>query len=141
MNATQGLIKAYRVDNAGGVTQYAAVVASSVPTNGNCSLPGALNAPRFLGFTVEAQPNQYKGVAVQKTQIARATANGTIAYGDRLIIATAAGDVKSVEAQIAAGLQNPAIVYNVVGRAEESAVAGQVFAVWVQPETVALAVS
>jgi len=140
MNATQGLIKAYRVDNAGGVTQYAAVVASTVPTNGNCKLPAAANAVGFLGFTVEAQPNQYKACAVQKTGIARAVAGGTIAYGDRVVINGTLGDVKSAEAAIVAGAGTYG-AQNVVGRAEESAVAGQIFAVWICPETIIQPVS
>jgi hypothetical protein len=143
MNATQLLVKAYQVDNAGGVTQYAAVVVNaSTDGKSHCKLPTAANVPGFLGFTLEAQPNQYKGAAVQKSGIARATANGTIAYGDRLVIASTAGDVKSVEATIAAGpLDATATEYNVVGRAEESAVNGQIFGVWITPETVTLAVS
>jgi hypothetical protein len=141
VNATQGLVKSYRCDNVGGITQYAAVVVSAT-TDGNCRLPTATNVPGFLGFTLELQPNQFKAVATQKSGIARAVANGAIARGDRCVIATAAGDVKSVEAIIAAGpLDATPTEYNVVGRSEETAVTGQIFAIWICPETVALAAS
>jgi len=140
MNATQTLVKAYRIENAGGVGQYVAVVQGS-NADGNCQIPAAANAPRFLGITLEAQPNQLKGVAVQKEGIARATAHGAIARGDRLSIGSNAGDLASYETLIAAGLESPATEYNVVGYAEEGAVAGQIFAVWLHPHTVALAAS
>lgn len=138
MNASPGITKTYLVEAA--VTQYAAVVVGA-NADGNCKLPAAANAAGFLGFTLEGQSNVGKGIAVQKNGIARAVANGTITRGDRLIIASNTGDVKSAETEIAAGLENPAKELNVVGRAEESAVNGQTFAVWVTPETVPLAVS
>jgi len=140
MNASSGaLVKSYKIENAAGVTQYAAVV-QGANADGNCKLPTAANAKGFLGFTLEAQPNQLKGVAVQKTGIARAVANGAITRGDRLAIASVAGDVKSVEAIVTAG-PGIASTNEVVGRAEESAVTGQIFAVFVNPETVPIAVS
>jgi hypothetical protein len=140
MNATRGLEKAYYIENAAGVGQYVAVV-QGANAEGNCQIPTAANAPRFLGITTETQPNQLKAVAVQKSNIARAIAHGTIARGDRVCIGSNAGDLASYEALIAAGLETPATEYNVVGYAEESAIAGQVFAVWLQPHTVALAQS
>jgi hypothetical protein len=138
VNASQGLVKSYKVDVS--ATQYQAVVAGATG-NGYCKTPAAANAPGFLGFTLEPQPNAGKGVAVQKTGIARAVANGNIAYGDRCAIASNAGDVASEEAAVAAALAAAATVINIVGRAEESAVAGQIFAIWIEPESVALAVS
>ena len=143
MNATQGLVKSYKCD-APITAQYSAVVvgtSGSSPGYANCTLPAGANAKGFLGIALETQSVAGRGVAVQKNAIARAIANGAIAAGDRCIIASAAGDVKSVEALIAAGLENPATEYYVVGRAEEPAVNGQIFALWLLPETVALAVS
>jgi hypothetical protein len=137
MNATQGLVKAYRIDDAAGVGQYVAVVCGA--SDGNCKKPGAANAAGFLGFTLEAQPNQYKGVAVQKSGIARAIANGTITRGDRLGIASSSGDVKSVES-VVTHAPGTASVQNVIGTAEESAASGQTFAVWIAPCVVNIAV-
>lgn len=139
MNATQGLVKAYITENTS-TTQYAAVIVGA-NADGNCRLPTAANQAGFLGITLESQVVAGRGVAVQKSGIARAVANGSIARGDRCVIASVAGDVKSAETLIAAGLENPATEYNVVGRAEETAVTGQVFALWLTPETVALALS
>jgi len=138
MNASQGLVKAYRIEDAAGVLQYVAVVNGAA--DGNCKKPAAANAQGFLGFTLEAQPNQYKGVAVQKSGIARATANGSITRGDAVAIATSAGDVKSVQAVVSAGPGTASTNY-VIGSAEESAVNGQTFAVWVNPGVVAIAAS
>jgi hypothetical protein len=92
---------------------------------------------KFLGVTLEAQATQYKGVAVQKSGIARVLGHGVITRGDRVAIYSSAGDVYSVEALIAAiTVGGAATLWNVVGRAEESAVDGQVLAVWLVPETV-----
>ena len=75
-----------------------------------------------------------------KHGLARATAGGAITRGDRLVIESASGKVKSVEAQIAAG---PGVVatLNIVGLAEDSAVAGDVFPVWIAPSTVIIPAS
>jgi len=138
MNATQGLVKSYLVEAA--VTQYQAVV-QGANADGNCANPGAANAAGFLGFTLEPQANVGKGAAVQKSGIARAVANGGITRGDRVAIASNAGDVSSVEAAIAGTVTGAGavITYNVVGRAEETAVNGQIFAVWITPESAPLA--
>ena len=59
-----------------------------------------------------------------------------------MVIASAAGDVKSVESTIAAGLETPATEWNVVGRAENTTVnTGDTVYVFVLPETVPLAAS
>jgi hypothetical protein len=140
MNATQGLVKSYITENAS-TTQYAAVIVGA-NADGNCRLPTAANQAGFLGFTLESQQVAGRGVATQKSGIARASANGAISRGDRCVIATSAGDVKSVESTIGAGpLDASPTEYNVVGRAEETAVAGQIFAIWITPETVPLAAS
>ena len=140
MNATQGLVKAYITEAA--VTQYMAVV-QGANADGNCAAPGAANAAGFLGFTLEpvVTANIGKGVAVQKSGIARAVANGGITRGDRCVIASSAGDVASAEAAIAGTVTGAGAVVteNVVGRAEETAINGQIFAIWITPESVALA--
>lgn len=130
--------KGYKID--GPVTQYQAVVASSV-TSGNVMSPAAANAGKFMGVTTEARPTAGMGVDVQKMGQVRVVANGAITQGDRLVIASAAGDVKSVETLIAVGTESPATEYNVVGRAETAAINGQIFFMWIGPETVPLALS
>jgi hypothetical protein len=139
MNASNGLVKSYKIDDAAGVGQYVVVVQGA--NDGCCKKPAAANAKGFVGVTLEAQANQNKGVAVQKTGIARAVANGAITRGDRLQIASNAGDVKSVEASIPAAGIGGAATYEVVGRAEVSAANGDVFSFFIQPETVCVAVS
>jgi hypothetical protein len=135
MNATQGLVKSYRIDDAAGVAQYVAVVQGS--SDGTCAKPGGGDVAKFLGVTLEAQASQYKGVAVQKNGIARVLGHGVITRGDRVAIYSSTGDVYSVEALCAAiTVGGAATLWNVVGRAEESAVDGQVLAVWLAPETV-----
>jgi hypothetical protein len=135
---TLGLTKSYPIENVAGVGQYVCVVQGAA--DHNCKLPTAANAAGFLGVTAEAQPNQYKGVSVCKTQIIRVVANGAITRGDRLVIASAAGDVKSVEALITAA-PGTAAVYNVVGQAEISAVNGDIFPMFITPFVVNVAVS
>ncbi len=135
---TQGLTKAYKIGNAGGVLQYVCVVQDAA--DGQVKLPTAQNAAGFQGVTLEAQPNQYKGVAVQKEGIVRVNAGGTIARGDRLAINSVAGDVYSVEALIQAAPGTAARI-NVVGRAESSAVAGDIFPMHIQDYVVNIAVS
>jgi len=138
-NASPGLVKAYHIDDAAGVGQYVAVVQGA--NDGCCKKPTAANAKGFLGVTLEAQPNQNKSVAVQKTGIARATANGAITRGDRLQIASTAGDLKSAESQIPAAGIGTAATLEILGRAEVTAANGDVFTFFIQPETVCIAVS
>jgi hypothetical protein len=138
MNATQGLVKSYVTENAS-TTQYAAVVQGST-ADGNCKLPAGANAQGFLGITLEPQSAAGRAVAVQKNGIARAMANGTIARGDAVAIASAAGDLASVQTIVAAAPGAASCEY-VVGFAEESAVNGQIFAVWINPQIVKTAVS
>jgi hypothetical protein len=138
MGQTLGLVKAYTIDNAGGVNQYVCVVQGA--EDGGCKIPTAANAAGFLGVTTEKQTTQNKGVAVALDGIMRVTANGTITRGDRLAIASSAGDVKSVEAQITAAPGTAAVV-NVIGVAEWSAVAGDIFPMIIRPCVVNIAVS
>jgi hypothetical protein len=138
MGQTIGLVKSYPIENAAGVGKYCCVVQGAA--DGNCKLPTAQNAPGFLGVTVEAQPNQYKGVPVCRTGIYGMTAGGAITRGDRVAINSAAGDVYSVEALIEAAPGAPARIH-VVGRAEISAVAGDIFPVFIEDYTVNIAAS
>ena len=74
--ATYVLDKTYKVTNAGGVTQYRAVVPGS--NDGECKLPTAANQLAW-GITQEAQSNQNENVGVRKYGISRAYAAETIA--------------------------------------------------------------
>ena len=140
MGQTIGLVKSYPIENASGVNKYCCVVQGAA--DGNCKLPTAQNAKGFLGVTVESQPNQYRGVPVCRAgSIYSMTAGGTIARGDRVAINSAAGDVYSVEALIEAAPSGTAAQYHVVGRAEVSAVAGDIFPVFIEDYTVNLAAS
>jgi len=138
MNATQGLVKAYVTETAT-TNQYCAVVQGS-SADGNCKMPAAANAQGFLGITLEPQTVAGRAVAVQKNGIARAIANGSITRGDAVAIASAAGDLASVQSIVAAAPGSASCEY-VVGFAEESAVNGQIFAVWLNPMIVKTAVS
>jgi hypothetical protein len=133
-----GLSRAYKIDDAAGVLIFICVVQGA--GDGTCKKPAAANAAGFLGVTLEAQPNQNRGVTVCKEGIVRVVAQGTIARGDRLAIGSAAGDVKSVEALIVAA-PGAASVQNVIGQAEASAVAGDIFQMWIKPFVVNIAVS
>ena len=135
---TLGFVKAYRIENSTGVVKFACVVQGAA--DGNCKLPTAQNVAGFVGVTTEAQPNQYKGVAVQKNGIFDVVAGGTITRGDRLAINSSAGDVYSVEALIEAAPGTAARI-NVVGKAEMSAVLGDQFPMLLQDYVVNIAAS
>jgi hypothetical protein len=138
VNQTQGLIKAYKIDDAAGVAQYVCVVQGA--NDGCCKKPAAANAAGFLGVTVEAQPNQNKAVAVVKSGIVRVKAGGSITRGDRLVINGTSGDVKSAEAAVTAA-PGTASVQNVIGTAEATAASGDIFPMWIAPCVVNIAVS
>ncbi len=135
---TIGLVKAYKIDDAAGVGQYVAVVQGA--NDGCCKKPAAGNAAGFLGVTLEAQPNQNKGVSVCKTGIVRVKAHGAITRGDRVNIYSSAGDVASVEATIVHA-PGTASVTNVIGQAEVTAADGDIFPMLIQPFLVNIAVS
>jgi len=138
MNQTQGLIKSYKIDDAAGVGQYVVVVQGAA--DGCCKKPAGANAAGFVGVTIEAQANQNKGVAVQKSGIARVKAGGNITRGDRLVINGTSGDVKSVESVVTAA-PGTASVQNVVGIAETSAASADIVPMWIAPCVVNIAVS
>lgn len=135
---TIGLVKAYKIDDAAGVGQYVAVVHGA--NDGCCKKPTTANAAGFLGVTLEAQANQNKGVSVCKSGIVRVKANGVITRGDRVAIASAAGDVASVEATIVHA-PGTASVTNVIGVAEVTAADKDIFPMLIQPFVVNVAVS
>jgi hypothetical protein len=130
----------FTIDDAAGVAQFVAVVQGA--SDGSCKKPTAANAAGFLGFAKTAQAKQYKGVSVARMGVARAIGNGAIARGDRLNIASNAGDVQSVEAVIAGITAGAAALYNVVGTAENSTTtSGDVVYVKIDPATVIVPVS
>lgn len=136
MKAT--FIDSATIDNAGGVGLYVAVVQGA--SDGSVKLPTGANAAGFQGITLSAQVVQNAPVSIGKAGTIRVTAGGNITRGDRLAINSAAGDVKSVEAQITAAPGAPAVV-NVIGQAQASAVAGDVFDMWISPFVVSIATS
>ncbi len=115
------LTKAYRIEDAAGVGVSVCVVFGA--NDGGCKKPTAANAAGFLGVTREDQPTQNKSVAVDKKGIVPVYYGGNVTRGDRLVINSAAGDVKSVEALITAA-PGTAAIFNIVGKAEMSGVAG-----------------
>ena len=138
MGASAVMVKSYSIEDAAGVGQFICVVAGAA--NGGCKKPTAANAARFLGVTIEAQPNQNRGVPVAKSGVQRVKYGGTIAAGDRLVINGATGDVKSAEALVTAA-PGAASVQNVIGTAEIAGVAGDVGLMWISPCVVNIAVS
>jgi hypothetical protein len=133
--ATYVLDKTYTVDSAGGVTKYRAVAPGSA--DGHCALPSGANQV-CLGITQEDQANQNENAAVRKYGISRAYANATIAAGDYVEIASAAGDLQKADLTTVPGA---ATLHNVVGIAETSATAGEVFFVFLLPSPVVVPVS
>lgn len=139
MNQTQLFIKSYKIEDAAGVTIGSAVVVGA-NADGNCKKPTAANAVGFLGITVEAQPNQLKGVAVCKGGTIRARCIGGWTRGDRLAIGDNTGALASVEAVIMAAPGVPTR-QNVVAMAETTTVTGGTGTVWIAPCLVSIATS
>jgi len=122
-------------DAAAPVGQYVACVAGA---DGFAALPAGQNAPGFLGVSV-VQGSGPAGtspsrVSLRKLGIVLVVSNGAVNFGDHLIIASAAGDVMSVEAQIQAGTNG---LLNVIGTAESSAAGpGQLIGMCISPQVV-----
>ncbi len=133
------LDKSFKIEDAAGVGQFLAVVIGA--NDGGCKKPAGANASGFVGFTQESQTVQNKAVPVRVQGISRAVAKGSIAYGDRVQIADNTGKVQSCEAAIAAILQNPAALVNVVGRAMATAADGDIIPVLIQDYAVVTPVS
>ncbi|MFB5192660.1 capsid cement protein [Alicyclobacillus fastidiosus] len=96
-----------------GVTRYQAVVSDG--TDNELSLPGAVNAGKFLGIT---QESQVAGMPCNVRMLGTtfAIASGAIAAGDDLITAATPGQVASVQTT---GQTTP----NIIGKALSSATA------------------
>ena len=133
--ATYVLDKTYKITNAGGVTQYRAVVPGS--NDGECKLPTAANQLAW-GITQEAQSLQSENVSVRKYGISRAYAAGTIAKGAYVEVADTTGALRAADLTTTPG---SATLHNIVGVAESSATAGEVFFVFLSPGPVVVPVS
>lgn len=132
-----GIIESFNIDNSG-VGRFVVVVQGA--EDGGCKIPTAVNAAGFIGVTVAAQSAQNAPVAVCRTGSMRVAAGGTITRGDRLRIHSNIGDVESCEAAITAA-PGTAAVFNVIGTADVSAVAGDTFDMFIAPCIVNVAVS
>ena len=98
MGPASVLDQTFKITDAAGVLQYRAVIQGT--NAGEAKKPTAANDPGCLGITQEAQPNQYKGVAVRMLGVSRVTAAGAIAVGAHIRIADTAGKVESAEADV-----------------------------------------
>lgn len=133
--ASYVLDKTYKVITAGGVTKYRAVVPGT--NDGECKLPTAAN--QFaLGITQEAQPNQNENVAVRKYGISRAYATSTITKGDYVEAGASDGSLRKADL---ATVPVSATLHHVLGIAETSANAGEIFFVFLSPNPVVMPVS
>ena len=129
MSVSEGtslLDKGFKVEDSGGVSKYRAVVQGS--NAGGCALPGAANAANFLGMTLEDQATQYSAVPVRMLGIAYAELGGPVTLGAKLVINGTAGKVK-------ASATTGTTMQNVIGRALEAGVSGDVIQIWVEPDT------
>ncbi len=133
--ATYVLDKTYKITTAGGVTKYRAVVPST--NDGECKLPTAANQ-LSLGITQEAQPTQNENVAVRKYGISRAFASGTITKGDYVEVGASDGSLRKSDLATVPG---SATLHHVLGVAESSAAAGEIFFVFLSPNPVVMPVS
>ena len=133
--ATYVLDKTYKIINAGGVTQYRAVVPGT--NDGECQLPTAANQLAW-GITQEAQPNQNENVSVRKYGISRAYAAGSITRGAYVEVADATGALRAADLTT---VPASATLHNVLGVAESSANAGEVLFVFLSPGPVVVPVS
>jgi len=133
--ATYVLDKTYKVTDAGGVTQYRAVVPGT--NDGECQLPTAANQLAW-GITQEDQPNQNENVGVRKYGISRAYAADTISKGEYVEIADSTGALRAADLTTVPG---SATLHNIVGVAESSATEGEVFFVFLSPGPVVVPVS
>ena len=133
--ATYVLDKTYKITNAGGVSQYRAVVPGT--NDGECQLPTAANQLAW-GITQEGQPNPNENVSVRKYGISRAYAAGSISKGEYVEVADATGALQAADLATVPG---SATLHNIVGVAESSAIVGEVFFVFLSPGPVVVPVS
>src|SRR3972149_4043578 len=125
--ATYVLDKTYKVTEAAGVTKYRAVIPGT--NDGECKLPTAANQLSY-GITQEAQSKQNENVTVRKYGISRAYAKGTVAKGDYLEVGDATGALRKADLATVPGA---ATLHHVLGVAETSAAAGEIFFVFLSP--------
>lgn len=102
-------------------SQYAAVVVGSVAET--CNLPSGAKVGKVLGI-LQNQPISGSAARVRKVGISKGKAGATIAAGDHLEIAAATGTLQPYTNAESNGS---------VGIAEEAAVDGDVFEVFVLP--------
>jgi hypothetical protein len=133
--ATYVLDKTYKITNAGGVSQYRAVVPGT--NDGECQLPTGANQLAW-GITQEAQPSQNENVTVRKYGISRAYAASAISKGGYVEVADATGGLRAADLTTVPG---SATLHNVLGVAESSANAGEVLFVFLSPGPVVVPVS
>ncbi len=133
--ATYVLDKTYKITSASGVTQYRAVVPGT--NDGDCQLPTAANQLAW-GVTQEDQPNQNENVSVRKYGISRAYAAGAISKGEYVEVADVTGALQAADL---ATVPASATLHNIVGIAESSANAGEVFFVFLSPNPVVVPAS
>lgn len=130
-------VESFAVDAA--VTQFAAVVQGA--SDGSCKMPAGQNDKKFLGFSQAAQDTVGAPTSVMTEGVSPAISYGAIAAGDKVRIHSANGDVESCEAEIEAGLKNPAAVDYVIGEARNAVTdSGQVVYVKIRPQVIPLAV-
>ncbi|MEJ2009388.1 MAG: DUF2190 family protein [Acidobacteriota bacterium] len=133
--ATYVLDKTYKITGADGVTQYRAVVPGT--NDGECTLPTAANQLAW-GITQEDQPNQNENVSVRKYGISRAYAASAISKGEFVEVADATGALQAADLTT---VPASATLHNIVGIAESSASAGEVFFVFLSPNPVVVPAS
>jgi len=133
--ATYVLDKTYKITSVNGVTQYRAVVPGT--NDGECQLPTAANQLAW-GITQEDQPNPNENVSVRKYGISRAYAAGAITKGEFVEVADATGALQAADLTT---VPSSATLHNIVGIAESSASAGEVFFVFLSPNPVVVPAS
>ncbi len=133
--ATYVLDKTYKIISASGVTQYRAVVPGT--NDGECALPTAANQLAW-GITQEDQPSANENVSVRKYGISRAYAAGAISKGQYVEVADATGALQAADLTT---VPASATLHNIVGIAESSASAGEVFFVFLSPNPVVVPAS
>lgn len=116
--------QSYKFEGASGVGAFLAVVAGTNP--GGCDLPGAENAPGFLGFTADSLTTAQCGYSTQPAipvvrGRCRATAAGGITHGHWVRIADNTGKVEDCQTLVDSAPGTASNCY-VIGKAETDTV-------------------
>ena len=106
-----GADKTYKAEVSLASSQFAVVVAGAA--DGGMKLPAAAGEGRILGVLQDYPADEQFG-RVRKRDISTVVLAGTVAYGDSLEIANAAGDVRKFSSQANA----------IVGQSEMAGVSG-----------------